>query len=674
MRSRRPWVPFLASAVVLIAVGFTASCPVDSWDDPIVDRLDGVTLVDAFPRHTFHRPILVTAAPGDADGLYVAEQHGEIWRIDRSEPSAPRRSFANLARRVSRRANEMGLLGLAFHPDYATNGRVFMHYSRAEERAGIIAEFRVVNGVVDEGSEIELLRQPQPHLNHNGGGLAFGPDGFLYISFGDGGSQHDPEGFGQRVDTHLGKILRIDVDRPARKRAWSVPADNPLRGVNGARPAIWAWGLRNVWRFSFDRETGRLWAADVGQNRREEVNIITRGGNYGWPVREGDIIHDASASRGPGELLAPIATYGHDEGRSITGGYVYRGHNVAALRGAYVFADFQSGTVWCLTPDGDGWKRQIVAETRRPISSFGEDSDGELYACAFDGRIYKLVPGAPRHNVLPMKLDDVATDDHIAVPYHPTVPFWSDGLEKDRVAFLPRGSTIRAEDGRWVFPVGTVIKKSFHEAAGTPLEVRVIQKEPEGWHAASYVDLDADGSFLRTDEAVEIPRSRAPSWRVPSTAECWTCHAEEAGFVLGLEPLQMNPGVLAAWRADGILKADDPSEFLPKLESADVRAGARAWLHVNCASCHQPSGRGNAAIDLRFTTPLDQTGLVDVEPAQGTLGVDGARLLAPGHPERSILMQRILGERGGHMPPLGQKLVDRDGAELVERWIQSLSR
>jgi glucose/arabinose dehydrogenase len=353
---------------------------------PAAQAGEGYAFERAFPKLAFERPLFLTTAPGDARRLYVAEQRGVIRAFDRKDP-AKSAVFLDISGKTSRKGEEEGLLGLAFHPQYAQNGFFYVYYSGAGQPRQVVGRYRAdpARGVADPASERRLIVMDDPFRNHNGGMLAFGPDGMLYVGSGDGGSAGDPHDNGQRLDTLLGKILRVDADGKA-------PADNPFAGRAGARPEIWAWGLRNPWRFSFDRKTGALWAGDVGQNAWEEIDVIVKGGNYGWRLFEGDAAYENPQRRPAKDFVAPVATYDHDEGCSVTGGYVYRGAAVTALQGQYLYADFCSGHVWALPADGGG-KRQgrRIGNVPQP-SSFGEDDAGELYVTSFDGGIYRLAP------------------------------------------------------------------------------------------------------------------------------------------------------------------------------------------------------------------------------------------------------------------------------------------
>jgi len=321
--------------------------------------------------------------------LFAVEQRGVIYVIEGGQVLEP--AFLDLRERVNDRANEQGLLGLAFHPDYSQNGYLFVNYSDAGGRT-VVSRFQVSEdrNQARADSESLVLSIDQPFSNHNGGGLKFGPDGFLYIGTGDGGSGGDPQGNGQRLDTLLGKMLRIDVDA---QDTYAVPPDNPF-AAGGGRGEIWSYGLRNPWRFSFDSATGDLYIADVGQRVWEEVNFqaaTSHGGeNYGWNMREG--AHPFSSGDAP-DLIEPFAEYSHDAGCSITGGVVVRSASLPTWYGVYLYADYCSGIVWGALRSADGaWEIAILYESDFQISSFGEGADGAVYLLDHDGGVYRLEP------------------------------------------------------------------------------------------------------------------------------------------------------------------------------------------------------------------------------------------------------------------------------------------
>jgi glucose/arabinose dehydrogenase len=335
-------------------------------------------------EHTFSKPVFLTASPDRTDRLFVVEQDGRIFILTGNQPDLS--LFLNIAGQLST-GGERGLLGLAFHPRYSSNGRLFVNYTRAQDGATVIAEYRVSSDP-DRADPHETIRLviPQPYRNHNGGMLAFGPDALLYIGMGDGGSGGDPENRAQNREELLGKFLRIDVDGAPPYR---IPPDNPFVGQQG-KPEIFALGLRNPWRFSFDRHTGELWAGDVGQNLWEEIDVIEKGKNYGWRLLEGThCFNPTTGCQLLPNLVAPLTEYPHKQGRcSVTGGYVYRGNRIPALQGTYLFGDYCSGEIW-------GYRNgqtSLLLDTDLQISSFGEDREGELYVIGHQGLIKKIVP------------------------------------------------------------------------------------------------------------------------------------------------------------------------------------------------------------------------------------------------------------------------------------------
>lgn len=341
------------------------------------------------------RPLGVANA-GDGSGrLFVVEQGGTV-RIVRDGAVAGQ-PFLDVSARTAP-GGERGLLGLAFHPRFPDDRRLFVNYT---DLAGdtVVASYAVASedaDRVDPATEIVLLRIDQPFGNHNGGGLAFGPDGYLHIAMGDGGSAGDPHDNGQRLDTLLGTILRIDVDARTTDRAYGIPSDNPFVGRAGARPEIFLYGLRNAWRISFDRVTGDLWIGDVGQGAWEEIDVLragTAGGaNYGWARMEGFHCYPSGDGCERPELTLPVAEYGHDLGCSVTGGAVYRGSAFPALVGGYVFSDYCSGLLWVIDASrSDRQEPTVVGETGRSIAGFGEDEAGELYAADLGGALLRVI-------------------------------------------------------------------------------------------------------------------------------------------------------------------------------------------------------------------------------------------------------------------------------------------
>jgi quinoprotein glucose dehydrogenase len=334
------------------------------------------------------RPIELAHAGDGTNRVFIASQLGKIYVMPNDQNVTKAKVFLDLTDRVvyKKHENEEGLLGMAFHPDYETNGQLIVYYTtKSAPHTSVVSRFRVSDdpNQATRDSEEEILRIKQPFWNHNGGTVIFGPDGYLYVGLGDGGKANDPQNNGQNLQSLLGSILRIDVDRKGENRNYGIPADNPFVGhEDRARPEIWAYGLRNVWRMAFDRDTNLLWAGDVGQNIWEEINIIHRGGNYGWNLREARHNFSPNATGLRADLIEPIFEYHHDIGKSITGGFVYRGSSIPALQGKYLYADYVSGKVWALSYDdqqGQVVGNHLLAEGQMPIMSFGEDEEREAY-------------------------------------------------------------------------------------------------------------------------------------------------------------------------------------------------------------------------------------------------------------------------------------------------------
>lgn len=359
----------------------------------------GYKLTVAFPNLVIDQPVELTSPQDGTDRIFVLAQQGVIQVFPNKAETKAAAVFLDIRPQVVS-GGERGLLGLAFHPDFKSNGYFYVNYTRGNPLETVVSRFKVSAGnpnAADPASEQVLLTFRQPYPNHNGGKVAFGNDGFLYISAGDGGSGGDPQNFAQNRQQLLGKILRIDVNKTSGTLPYAIPADNPYRGNGeGLREEIYAYGLRNVWRFNFDRTTGLLWASDVGQNRIEEVDVVEKGGNYGWRIMEAEECFKQEDCDKK-DLILPVFSYeqGAATGRSITGGYVCRDKALPGLTGKYIYGDFVSGNIWALTTEGKkAVKNQLVTQLNGGLSSFGEDSKNGLYVLNYsEGKIYKFIPG-----------------------------------------------------------------------------------------------------------------------------------------------------------------------------------------------------------------------------------------------------------------------------------------
>ncbi len=364
-------------------------------DDRSVSPPEKIRIVKAYPELRFTRPVDFQSPADGTDRIFVAEQSGRIFVFQNQPEIREKKLFLDITEKVNDSGNEEGLLGLAFHPEYKTNGYFYLNYTAAKPRRTVIARYtadKTDPRKADPGSEKIILEFDQPFGNHNGGQVLFGPDGYLYIGVGDGGAAGDPYGNGQNKKSLLGSILRINVDQSDQKRNYSIPPDNPFAGNRaGDREEIFAYGLRNPWRFAFHPVTGELWAADVGQNRLEEIDIVKKGKNYGWNIMEGTACYNPAQNCDTTGLEIPILEYNHDVGQSITGGCFYTNEKPYFLKGAYLYADYVSGKIWSIRYENgkvkDHW---LLSDSRLNISSFGMDSAGMLYICAFDGYIYKI--------------------------------------------------------------------------------------------------------------------------------------------------------------------------------------------------------------------------------------------------------------------------------------------
>lgn len=665
----------------------------------------------AFPHLQFTQPTVLTAAPG-TDRLFAGSRNGQVWSVpaDRTVQSAD--LILDLGREI---------YGIAFHPKFAENRLIFLFIT--ERKPGPprtrIARFQTTPEPpfeIDPASEHIILEFPS--AGHDGGCLKFGPDGFLYIGVGDGGNANDIHNTGQYLGDLLASILRIDVDGTHSASSYAIPEDNPFLQTPGARAEIWAYGLRQPWKFSFDRETGELWVGDVGQQLWEMVYRVERGGNYGWSIMEGPQRFRPNRQQGPTPIIPPVHAYQHHEGRSVTGGFVYRGRRYPDLYGQYLFADYETGRVWGLeTAKNATTARRYLAQCDVDIVGFAEDHDGELYLLTHeDGRICELVPAEPveQPHEFPRRLSETGLFASVAdhqpaagvVFYSVNVPLWSDGATKDRLLALPGRSTITFQrDAPWTFPDGTVLAKTFslEMETGNPdsarrLETRILTLQGRNWAGYTYIwnDEQTDAELLGPgplERSVSIRDAAAPNgtrtqtWYFPSRADCRLCH-NGSYRVIGINTPQINRtcdgehaglNQLAAFEALGLFAEPLPEtpDDLPRLwplhnDSVAVDKRARSYLHANCAHCHRHKGGGNSSFKLLVGLPLTETNTLNVRPQHETLGVNDARLIVPGVPERSLVLQRMSTTGRGRMPQLATSEIDVAAVSLVRQWIEEL--
>ncbi|MEW7973141.1 MAG: PQQ-dependent sugar dehydrogenase [Candidatus Thiodiazotropha endolucinida] len=659
----------------------------------------GVRLMTPYPGLPSLSPLVgLIKAPGDTTHWYALRQTGEVMRfID--EPSVNSlTSFLDIRDRVDY-GGEKGLLGMTFHPDFADNGYAYLSYT-ASSLAGLesrISRFSYNDATqtLDPASERIILAIRQPYANHNGGQIDFGPDGMLYIGFGDGGSGGDPDGNGQNSNTLLGALLRIDVGDGS--GSYTIPSDNPFVTGGGA-PEVFAFGLRNPWRWSFDRLTGALWLGDVGQNEYEEVDLITRGGNFGWNTMEGEHCFPASSACDRTGLLLPVTEYDHTQGLAITGGYVYRGSELPFLQGSYLYGDHASGRVWSLQPNGaGGYITEALLDTSLNIASFAEDQNGELYILNLAGTIHKITgEEGGSAGTVPATLsgwgcfqsDDVAAFSDNVIPYEINSLLWSDFAGKERFMAIPSGSTVAIDtQGRFIYPPGSVLGKHFR-INGRLIETRLLlNHEHDGWVGYSYEwNSELDDAELLTDTRDKVVDGQ--SWHYPSPAECLLCHTNVAGITLGPEIGQLNrdfvyPDTTAnqlitlesiGLLADSLTDEQKSTAYYAIDDSVySTERRARSYLHSNCAGCHQPGGPGGGDLDLRMSAAFTATGLCNRAPQGDSLGLTTPVLLKPGDPDHSILVLRMENQGDVRMPPLASSEVDAQALSVIREWIAGLA-
>ncbi len=683
----------------------------------------GVQLVRAFPALSFTSPVGLYQAPSNSTRWFVLEQGGRIRSFPNDPAAQPAsvQTFLDISGRVNS-GGELGLLGMAFHPNWPATPYVYVYYSvrGASPVENRISRFTTSNGgtSLDASSEQTILRlvKNQPDGNHNGGNIVFGPDDFLYIGTGDGGSGGDPKNNAQNQNVLFGKMLRIDVS-PA--TGYAIPAGasgNPnaanAQCTNGsgaaACPEIFAYGLRNPWRWSFDRQTGDLWVGDVGQDAWEEVDVVTRGGNYGWHIREASHCYNPSSGCTTSGLIDPLVEYDHGTGNSVTGGFVYRGTRLPALAGRYVFADFVSSRVFVLQPPNP-----LVAATPRlvftaanavttapeNISAFGQSNDGELYVVGYSGGLYSLQAATGVVDTIPAQLtltgcvnaSNAMLPASGLIPYVPNAPFWSDGAAKDRWLALPDGLNITPmASGDWDFPNGTVLVKNFRLNSQL-IETRLFMRHPDGvWGGYTY-----EWNSAQTD-ATRVVGGKAKvigtqTWIYPSEAECMECHTAAAGRSLGLETAQQNGNLTypqTGRTANQITTLNTIGLFNPAITTAPaslpaypdpfgtagtVAERARSYLNSNCSQCHRPGGPTPSTMDLRYSTAIAQTGICDIAPSAGDLGIGaGARIVSPGDTANSVLLARVNRRGAEQMPPIGTTVIDANGVALLQQWISGM--
>lgn len=661
-------------------------------------------LTRVFAGAGLDQPTAMAQIPGDRTRFFFLERAGQLVSVAGTGATSKTvvASFPD-----TDPVSEGGALGLAFHPRFAQNGFVYVSYTRGGPVGieSLIVRLKSTDGGATFGQPTIILGPfEQPAGNHNGGDLHFGPDGFLYASFGDGGGQYDEFANGQRKDTFFSKILRIDVDTPSPPNAYSIPEGNPWK-AGGGEPATFAYGFRNPYRFNIDSVTGDVWVGDVGEDTWEELNKVVAGGNYGWSRREGPDCFPPGTTCSSAGLEEPVVSLPHTDGfaAAIIGGPAYRGAKMPGRVGQVIFADL-TGKVFSLRTDPAtgvaSWTQEVPGLPLEFLVGVVEDDAKELYLLGYSSEVYAVdeEPTTPAPTTFPEKLSDTGCFQKAnpklpvpgMIPYTPNSPFWSDGAEKERYFAIPDGAKITVNaSGDFDFPVGTVLAKSFR-IGGRLVETRLFARHDDGeWGGYSYEWNDAE------TEATLLPAGKVKTvgttaWTFPSRGDCFRCHTAAAGRSLGLELGQLNgealypatnrisnqlrtldhAGLLAASLPDPATLVAYPSPFAPATGSLEARA--RSYLHSNCSHCHRAGGTARGSFELLYGPTLAGSRVCGASPVAGDLGVTGAKVLDPGKPASSLVSLRMRAPAAGRMPPLATKKVDTQGAQLVDDWIRSL--
>lgn len=667
-----------------------------------------------FPKITFANPLDAATIPG-TKRLVVVEQYGKIFSVE-DEDADMADFFANLKDFDKEIAETYGI---AFHPKFLENRQVFVWVVlQGQGKPNRENGTRIVRFTLPDSNPPRLdIKSGEVIFSwlsggHNGGNIRFGPDGMLYICTGDAESPDPPDGrnTGQDISDHLSSVLRIDVDRRDPGLAYGIPKDNPFLTTPNAKPEVWAYGLRNPWRMSFDSKRGDLWVADVGWELWEMVYRVERGGNYGWAITEGgkqDV--KPHGVRGPTPILPPVVAHPHDEAASITGGDVYYGTRLPELDGAYIYGDWQFGTFWSLKTEGSRVieHKELCRSSLMP-GGFGIRHDGDLVICDHGGGgLWRLEknPNAGRSADFPKRLSETGIFVDLAlqnaapgvVKYDIAAKRWADHATTERWIGLPNGAKIgRASQergmlgrGRADFPADSVLALTYslemekgNPASKRKIETQMLHFDGMLWGAYSYRWNDAgtdaelvgpkgDQVSLEVKDASEPGGVRRQNWKFFSRSECLRCHTLWNNFTPGFNAVQLGNDLA---REFGLEPETRRSLTNPHGDSADAELKARSYLHVNCSVCHRAAGGGSVRAYMNIEESLRNTRLVNEKPVMGDLGLPEARVVAAGDPARSVLLYRMTTGGRGHMPYLGGKLIDDAGILVMRNWILGMNK
>ncbi len=672
-----------------------------------------------FPVLKFNQCLDIASPPG-SDRLFVVEQSGKVFSFPNKADVAAADLVIDFAKEIP---GLKQVYAIAFHPNFAQKQYCYVCYILEAnlEHGTHVARFRLSETnppTIDAASETTLITWKSG--GHNGCCLKFGPDGYLYISTGDAGPANppDPAKTGQDISDLLSSILRIDVDHAANGKNYSIPADNPYVGLNGARGEIWAYGLRNPWRMSFDRKTGGLWVGDVGWEMWEMLYRIERGGNYGWAVMEGRQSTHPEWPRGPTPILPPTIDHRHTESSSITEGLTYYGDRLKELQGTHIYGDYDTGKLWGFRyENGKVVDHRELADTTHRIVGFGELPDGEFLIIDHTaGTLHRLItnPRQEQSTTFPRKLSQSGLFSSVVelapapgvVAYAINAEPWADHAVAERWVAVPGALSIKAEGAAWTFPKDSVLVKTLSldmqpgdSASRRRIETQILHFDGLEWRPYTYRwnDAQTDAALVgaagaeRTFDILD-PREtggvRKQTWRFAGRAECQRCHNKWSGPALAFNTPQLNRehnhGGSARPQLDtlaliGLLAKPVPAEKRPALAnphntSAKLNDRARAYLHANCAHCHRMHAGGAVLSHMHFDLPLEKTNMIGTRPTQGAFGIHAAQVVAPGDPFRSILLYRMSKLGSGRMPYIGSTEVDRAGVELIYNWLRQMPR